>query len=200
MGEGVDRLYDPEYNELFSGLFKRYRPSMLRVARYFLENMEMAEDAVSEVFAKLWENRAELSKIRDPKNYLFILIKRKCLDEAAKFSFSMREDLSKTPPRLLVTAKNPETAYMNRELFERLAVSLQKLPDKCRSVFLMVKEDKLRYKEVADLLNISEKTVEMHVGNALKALRKDLAAYYTASKHKSKSISPSMISILLLSL
>lgn len=200
MGEGVGRLHDPEYNELFSGLFKRHRPLLLRVARYFLENVEMAEDAVSEVFAKLWENHVELANIHDPKNYLFILVKRKCLDEARKFSFSKREDLSKTPPHMLVTTKNPETAYINHELYECFAVSLQKLPDKCRAVFLMVKEDKLRYKEVAELLNISEKTVEMHVGNALKALRKDLAAYQSISKHKGKPLSPSIISLLLLSL
>lgn len=195
--EATSQQLNSEY-DAFSELYRAHYPQMLRVARYYLESMALAEDVISEVFAKLWERRAEVADIKDPKSYLFIMVKRKCLDELDQFRSKRHEDFAKMPPHFLVTARNPETAYINKELSERIAASLQKLPDKCRTVFLLVKEDKLRYKEVANLLDISEKTVEMHVGNALKALREDLAAYVPTAKNRKKSAFRS-ISVLLFS-
>ena len=153
---------------------------MLRLARHYLSHSPqsvLADDVVSEVFAKLWEIRASLHEIKETRKFLLVMVKRRCLDELARHTNKKRETLEDMAPRYLVNFKNPETAYLNRELGEQIRLSLEKLPDKCRTAFLLVKEDRLRYKEVAQLLNISEKTVEMHVSHALKALRNDLQAY-----------------------
>lgn len=195
MAKGIHRYLSSDHN-VFSTLYKSYYEQMVRIARYYVGNAEMAEDVVSDAFAKLWELRDELETIKDVRKFLFVMVKRKCLDELNKHSYKKRDDLDSTPPHLKVNIKNPETTYLNQELSERIEAALQKLPEKCRIVFLLVKEDKLRYKEVARQLNISEKTVEMHVGNALKALRKDLIAYAPPPKTDDKESSASIISIL----
>jgi RNA polymerase sigma-70 factor (family 1) len=173
---------------IFSEIYNSYHLKLLRVVRYYLNHHLLAEDVLADVFAKLWENRSSLEEIKDIRSYLFVMVKRRCLDEINKSSYNGHEDVMNVSPHILINFKNPETAYLNKELAERIKMSLQKLPNKCRTVFLMVKEDRLRYKEVAELLNISEKTVEMHMGNALKALRKDLESYampHRKSKNKS---------------
>lgn len=190
MGESVhSHLHQGpnSFNSLFSNVYKNYHLQMLRIARYYLSDYVLAEDVVSDIFAKLWEMRLDLKSVKDLKSYLFVMVKRKCLDEANRHSYKKRQSLEEISPRYFVNFKGPETTFLNKELGERIAISLQKLPDKCRTVFLLVKEDKLKYKEVAQILNISEKTVEMHVGNALKALRKDLEAYAIPSA-KSKRL------------
>ena len=194
MAKGIHRYLSLDHNA-FSSLYKSYYRQMVRIARYYLGSAEMAEDVVSDAFAKLWELRDELDTIKDARKFLFVMVKRKCLDELNKHSFKKRNDLDTAPPHFKVNVKNPETTYLNQELSERIAAALQKLPEKCRTVFLLVKEDKLKYKEVAKQLNISEKTVEMHVGNALKSLRKELVAYAPHPKtgKKRSSLSPSWL-------
>lgn len=158
---------------------------MLRLARHYLSNSPnslLADDVVSEVFAKLWEIRASLHEIKEARKFLFVMVKRRCLDELARHTNKKRETLENTAPRFLVNFKNPETAYLNSELGEQISVSLAKLSHKCRTAFLLAKEEKLRYKEVAQMLDISEKTVEMHVSHALKTLRNDLQGYIQPRK------------------
>lgn len=185
----MSRMTDEHLREdpraLYYDLYETYHQQMLRLARHYLSNNPnclLADDVVSEVFAKLWEIRSSLHEIKEARKFLFVMVKRRCLDELAKHTNKKRQTLENAAPRFLVNFKNPETAYLNRELGEQIRVSLEKLPHKCRTAFLLVKEDRLRYREVAQLLDISEKTVEMHVSNALRALRKDLQAYVNPLK------------------
>lgn len=188
MKQGTGENLNSDCDSLFSELYRAHHSKMLRIAKYYLSNNFMAEDVVSDVFANLLKLHSGLLKIKNIKNYLFIMLKRRCIDEVNKYCYSNQQDLERVSPRFLISLKNPETTYLNNELAERFANSLQKLPDKCRIVFLLVKEDKLRYREAAELLNISEKTVAMHVGNALKALRRDLEAYIYPHRVTKKSL------------
>lgn len=196
LGSGNPRYLASDLDSLYSDIYKEYQPQMLRVARYYLSDYLLAEDIVADAFEKLWGIRADLEQIKDIKSYLFTMVKRRCLDEIKKYSNKNRQDIEKVSPRFFIGFKNPETSYLNKELAERIIISLQNLPHRCRTVFLMVKEDKLRYKEVAQLLDISEKTVEMHVGNALKALRKDLEVYVNPPKKKTKQTFASITTFL----
>jgi RNA polymerase sigma-70 factor (family 1) len=177
MSNGSRTYMESDSGDAFAGLYNDYRLRLIRVAYYYFNCHSFAEDVVADVFARLWERRESLAGISDIKSYLFRMVRNKCLDEINKISFKGHQALENDLPQIFINFKNPETTYLNNELAEKIKISLQKLPIKCRTVFLMVKEDHLRYKEVAELLNISEKTVEMHVGNALKALRNDLETY-----------------------
>jgi len=182
----------------FSRFYLDYYPKLFRVASFYLARRSLAEDIVGEVFSSLWERRATLHEIQDLESYLFIMVKRKCLDEKKKIRHKNHQQIDQMDPSIMISFRNPETAYLNHELEEKLQKSILKLPEKCRLVFLLVKEDQMKYKEVAKLLNISQKTVEMHVGNALKALRLDLHAYARPQKEPvSRSLSGIFNSLLL---
>ena len=194
MGKAVHKnLYHSQHNLLVE-VYEKYHPGLIRTAKYYLRSYQQAEDVVADVFAKILEKSLDLRKIENIQNFLYTLVKRKCLDEIQKLSYKNRQDLENSiNHKIFINFKDPETAYMNQELADKIKLSVEKLPDKCRTIFLMIKEDKLKYKEVAEILNISQKTVEMHMANALRALRKDLDAYSLPVKKDKKNSTFSFI-------
>ena len=158
----------------FRNFFDRFYPRLFELALYYTKNQALAEEVVSDVFLKVWTNRQHLEKISDIKAYLFIAVKRQSLNylrriPSAPFLNVYDQKLSHS-----IDYRNPENIMVSQEMLQAFSASIHRLPEKCRLVFKLVKEEKLKYREVAHLLQISEKTVEMHVGNALKKLRKDL--------------------------
>ena len=85
---------------------------------------------------------------------------------------------------------NPETSLISKEFINYYNAKVNELPPKCRLVYLMVKEDGLRYKEVADLLGISVKTVENQMTKAMGHVRKCLADY--RDHHQADNISENL--------
>jgi RNA polymerase sigma-70 factor (ECF subfamily) len=187
MGRAIQKYLKSANHILLADAFEKYHVRMVSVAAFYLKSHQHAEDVVAEVFTQMLEKKVVLEKINNPKSYLYTAVKRRCLDELNKASFKNRQDLeSVINHKVFINFKDPEAAYLNQELMEKLQDSIKNLPLKPRTVFLMVKEDNLKYKEVAEILNISEKTVEMHMGIALKALRNDLKHFkIPVSKNKS---------------
>lgn len=188
MGKGIHKYLKTPKDLTLADVYEKYHVGLIRLAKYYLHSVQKAEDAVSDVFYKIMETEVEFSKIENIKNYLYTSVKRKCLDELNKSSAKNQGLDNIEHQNISVNFKDPETTYLNRELGSKIKLCIENLPDRCRTVFLMVKEDNLKYKEVADILNISQKTVELHMGNALKALRKSLEDYAIPKKSK-KTIS-----------
>ncbi|MGK7397296.1 MAG: RNA polymerase sigma-70 factor [Candidatus Cyclobacteriaceae bacterium M3_2C_046] len=184
MGNAVHKYLKSTENSSLAELYEKYHIVLIRIAKYYLQSYPAAEDVVSDVFTKMLEKDQSLNQINNLRNYLFTSVKRKCLDEL-KLSYNRNEALDFSDHQSIkIDFKDPETSYLNQELSNNIKVAIEKLPARCRTIFLMVKEDNLKYKEVAEVLNISQKTVEMHMGNALKALRKDLEHYSLPQKSK----------------
>ena len=178
----------------FSRLFELFYPRAFEVAKYYLKADHLAEEAVSDVFIKLWNHRARFDEIRDLRSYLLISVKRQSLN-ALRDQKKNSLFIDSVDRQFLVELENPEQKLIEEELLEYLSVCIQNLPEKCRIVFKMVKEDNLKYKEVAEILNLSLKTVEMHMSAALKRLRADLEKY---SKHNRKSLTSLMQTLIML--
>jgi RNA polymerase sigma-70 factor (family 1) len=167
-------FFDHFYNRLFS------------LALHFTKNQVTAEEVVSDVFLKIWKQRDTLQDIQNLRAYLFIAIKRQSLNALRK-SRVMTLYTDELEHFLIIETHTPENILFRKEMLKTISQTIQTLPEKCKLVYLLVKEERLKYKEVADLLEISEKTVEMHVGNAIKKIRKDLDAL---DKTPPKLISP----------
>ncbi len=183
----IHKYIETECQHNLTEVYNKYQSKLYRLAFHYLKTKQAAEDVVADVFAKIIESGIDLNKIRNIEGYLYLMVKRRCLDELQKFSNKKCQELNTSlNHQVLVTFNDPETEYLNKELALKISSSINKLPEKCRMVFLMVKEDKLKYKEVAQLLDISEKTVEMHMGLALKSLRSDLQAFKNAEKSQLK--------------
>ncbi len=81
------------------------------------------------------------------------------------------------------TETTPEEELISQEGIHRLNLAIDSLPAKCKMAFKLVREDKLKYKEVAAILDISVKTLEAHLANAVRKLRKHLPTIASEKQH-----------------
>ncbi|MEQ9441777.1 MAG: RNA polymerase sigma-70 factor [Cyclobacteriaceae bacterium] len=170
----------------FRIFFDRFYPRLFELALYYTKNQAVAEEVVSDVFLKVWTNRKHLEEVRDVKAYLFVAIKRQSLN-ALRSTTSVSLFVHDLEHHTIIESRTPENILFSQEMLDAIGQSIQNLPEKCQLVYRLVKEEKLKYKAVADLLHISEKTVEMHVGNALKKIREDLK-HFQREPHPAKPI------------
>ena len=155
-----------------------YFQKIFRFSRYFIKAEYYCQDVVSEVFISLWKNRNKLIKIRDIDAYIFILTKNKALDLIYKDQSKKEQmyDLSLLP---YLTNETPEKIYMDEELTTIIKECVNQLPEKCKLIFLMNKELGLKYHEIANILSISERTVNAQLVIALKKLGSSLKKYFS---------------------
>ena len=151
----------------FGELFALYYPRLLSFAVTILKNRELGEEVVEDVFMKLWQNRKMLNAIKNINYYLLVAVKHTALDylnKEKKVQFVSLENIELEPGDLEL---NPENALISRESILAIQKIIEFLPDKCKLIFRLVKESGLKYREVAELLNISIKTVETQMSIAL---------------------------------
>lgn len=150
----------------FGQLYARYHPVLFGIARSYLADSAAAGDVVQDVFLKLWNQRQTL-QVTHVKAYLFQMAKNRCMDvqRSKKSSESLHEADN------IEATENSDSNIETRQTGAKLTGLIKALSPQCRTVFLLVRFEKLKYKEVAELLEISNKTVENHMGRALKALR-----------------------------
>ena len=170
----------------FEFLFEAFYDRLLRVALYYLDRSEVAEDAVSEVFYTLWSNRNRFSKVENIENYLYTITKNRCLTLLrSKGKMILNDDSAVESHQIVI--ENPESNLISEEFIKFYNDRIQDLPPKCKLVFMMVKEDGLKYKEVAEHLDISVKTVENQMTKAIGHIRKCLKSYKEYNELKEHS-------------
>jgi len=150
-------------------LFDRYYNSLANFAFLFLKDEEASKGVISELFITLWVKRETIFIQDNLKSYLYKSVRN------AVVSLKRKEKWTKVGFEEIeigrIEAITPETLLLNKEFDEKIESLLHDLPKKAGLVFRMKKIDGLKYKEIADILDISEKTVENHIGNAVKKLK-----------------------------
>ena len=159
----------------YKQVFAHYYPKLLSFSFAITHCKESSEEAVSDVFVKIWQSRKTLLQVQNFHLYLYVSTKNISLNYLAKqkrtHSFSI--DDVKTEIRSLYY--DPEQLMISAEMFKRICNAIRELPPRCQLIFKLVKEDNLRYKEVAELLHLSAKTVEAQMTIALKKLGNSVA-------------------------
>ena len=161
----------------FRELFDLFYGKLFEASRIYTKSNYAAQEVVSTVFVKLWNNRKSLYPIESINAYLYVAAKRQSLNHLRDNQNHSQVSIDELESDIIVESKTPEQTLVNQEMLDKLQVAIQKLPDKCRLVYVMVKEDGLKHREVAEMLNISVKAVEMHVGKALKRIRLEFEQY-----------------------
>ena len=154
----------------FGQMYVAYMPLLLRFANSIIKNHELAEEIVSDVFIKIWQNRNEIGKIENFKLYLYISTKNTALNYLSRH---FRKDIISLEEMSLNTSigpYNPEQLLITCEAVKKINHEIQKLPARCKLIFKLVKEDGLRYNDIAELLNISVKTIDSQMAIALKKI------------------------------
>ncbi|MDQ3111194.1 MAG: RNA polymerase sigma-70 factor [Bacteroidota bacterium] len=155
----------------FDQLFRLHYKFMCNVANRILHDREAAEDVVQEIFAKLWTKKTEIPPLQSGKNFLFRVTVNATLDHLEKNKRIVRlvnED------HLGGSANETEEKLELKELELKISKTLEALSPKCRAVFILSRYEGMKYREIADHLDISVKTVENHMGKALAHMREKL--------------------------
>lgn len=151
-------------------LYDELGDKLLELAIAIVSSRELAEEIVEDVFMKIWKKRERFGNISDPKWYLYVTTRNISLNYLKKYRrFSWLDVEEINTPQLTVDA-TPEDLMITSEVMNKINGAINDLPPQCRLIFKLVKEDGLKYREAAVLLNISEKTVENQIGIALKKL------------------------------
>jgi RNA polymerase sigma-70 factor (ECF subfamily) len=160
----------------FESIFRSYYAPLCRFAFRFLGSTAESEDVVQDIFVKLWVNQADWRPAGTVRSYLYRAVKNQALNclRHQKIANIQRGDSFATH---LIDTRSLEEELHQQELRAALAQAIELLPPQCRMVFLLQRDDNLTYSEIAEVCNISVKTVETHIGRALKSLRKHLSPY-----------------------
>ena len=157
----------------FETLFRKYYSPLVFYSKSITKSSQAAEDIIQDLFYKLWKEREKINIFKSVKNYLYISIRNRSLQ------YIQREGqviLSKTNYSLI--AENEQTdASQNIEFIELEQVinkSMASMPKRRSKIFQMHRFQNMKYKEIAQTLSISEKTVEAEITKALKTLRKEI--------------------------
>ena len=171
LSEQPDRL-------LFNYFFDKYYQKLLWFALLFVKNHNAAEEVVSDVLLSIFKKRDKLAKSDNIEGYIFISVKNQCIKYLRKNKRQVYfENFENEADLLLTTTVSPEYEIIENEFSVVIRNTLDSLPPKRRLVFRMIKEEGLKYQDVAKLLHLSVKTIETHMGLALKTLHKNIANY-----------------------
>jgi len=156
------------YKELFLLLHGRLK----QFAYSILKSQEEAEELVSDLFVKVWEKRDQLTTIDSPLLYFYATAKNLAFNRLNK----QKRQQNLRPEEWLVQLNSiyfdPEQLMMTEEMMRQIRQAVNNLPPRCRLIFKLVKEDGLKYKEVAELLQLSIKTIEAQMAIALRRIGK----------------------------
>lgn len=176
--------------QAFQQLFKHYYTGLFQFAASIVKVKEVAEEIVEDVFVKLWKRRTTLPDINNLKIYLYVSVKNLCLNYINRQGKQPTMDMDQLDVVCSEIVPNPEDLMVASELLQMVNKAIRELPPKCRIVYKLVKEDGLQYKEVAEILNISPRTVENHIALAIKkitgAVDVDFSSYHRSSYTSSR--------------
>jgi RNA polymerase sigma-70 factor (ECF subfamily) len=165
----------------FKELFHQYYSRLCRYAYYILGNRHWAEDVVQGFFARFWEQRENMKTDGKTEGYLFVSVRN------ASYNYLKSDLHQKMRETEFVANQEEDKSMIDAETFhKKLQKALNQLPEQCREIYCLKNIEGLTYKEIAEYLQISEKTVDVQVYRALKKLREIMAqdrdAFYINEK------------------
>ena len=174
--EAIATLLAQKDESAFELVFKTHFKRLHAYAFTILQDEMEAEEMVQQVFFKLWDRNENLSLSGSVSSYLYRAVHNESLNyikhqkvrsnHQLHVAYSMKNEV-----------EHPAKKVMAGELEKKIHTALNELPEQCRTIFQMSRFDELKYREIADKLGISVKTVENQMGKALKLLREKLVDF-----------------------
>jgi RNA polymerase sigma-70 factor, ECF subfamily len=169
----LDRLRRSDETAL-NQLFESYYRYLFKIAHSMLRDTDAAKDCVQEVFLRFWQKREEIEVKTTLKGYL----QRSIINESLAF---LRKQKTFSQPEAQAALTDPAHSPLEHLESDSLAVlvqaAIERLPEQCRLIFRLSRNQDMTYREIAEHLNLSPKTVENQIGKALRQLRADLAPW-----------------------
>lgn len=159
----------------FAQLYHNYHKRLVAFSKTIVHSNELAEEVVEDVFIKIWRNRQHLQHVNNLTVYLYVATKNGSLNCIAKKA----KELTFTPFDGIDfefdhPAANPCDLMITNEMHVRMKQAIDALPPRCKMIFKLVREDGLKYKEVATVLNIAVNTIDAQMAIAVKRISEAL--------------------------
>jgi RNA polymerase sigma-19 factor, ECF subfamily len=155
----------------FSQLYVHFGKKLILFAVSLVRSKEIAEELVEDVFVNLWADRDHVAEIENLTVYLYVAVKNRALNVLSRKA----KELIVAPFDYLDTkvnefAADPYDLMITSEIMERMHKVIEELPPRCKMIFKLIREDGLKYKEVAEILNISVNTIDVQMAIAIKKI------------------------------
>jgi len=155
------------FRQLYAFFYKR----LFHFALALVKTRESAEEIVEDVFVRIWQKKEDLSAIRNVRVYLYTATKNSSLNYLSqKARQSITEPFDHIHVGLNDSAVTPEQILITAEIHQKIQKAVEALPPRCKMIFKLVREDGLRYKEIAEILNISINTIDAQMAIAVKRI------------------------------
>ncbi|WP_304067389.1 RNA polymerase sigma-70 factor [Pedobacter glucosidilyticus] len=161
----------------FEQLFKSHYQALYAYAYTFLKDEMQAEETVQGFFLKAWEKRNQLGGLLLKKSYLYKSIYHDCLNQLRHQKVKNQYSQQLMYLEGESAERSADTRAHTKELEQQITEALNALPEQCRTIFQMSRFEELKYREIAEALAISVKTVENQMGKALKIMRSRLTEF-----------------------
>lgn len=174
IAEWICEMALTDSQKAFKSLYLTYFQRMMRFTNLYVSSVVEAEEIVSDTFLAVWNNRKSLLKITNFDAYIYSIARHKAISYYRTIHMEQIELNEISIDLFTHTETTPEDDLISKESLNQLNKAIDALPAKCKAAFKLIREDKLKYKEVAAILDISVKTLEAHIATAVKKLRESL--------------------------
>lgn len=169
LAQDDQKAFEALYNLLYSPIY--------RFVRYFLQE-EDAKEIVSEIFFKIWKNRCRIEKVENKTSYIYQIAKNECFDFLSKNRLGTTIDYEDIPISFSLKSDDCDEGLIEAEMMDIFYKAVDQLPERCKLIFLMVRVDQLKYKEVAEILSLTVGTIEQQMNIAIKRISEAVSIYY----------------------
>jgi RNA polymerase sigma-70 factor, ECF subfamily len=156
--------------QAFERVFKTHFKNLHAYACTMISDEMLSEELVQDIFFRLWERPEKLNISGSIASYLYRSVHNACLNHLKHMKVRSKYELHAIHQQKNETDTASKKVLL-KELETKLHTALQELPEQCRTIFQLSRFEELKYREIADILEISPKTVENQMGKALKLLR-----------------------------
>ncbi len=161
----------------FDSIFKSYYKDLLLYAGTYLHERQVCEDIVQSLFMALWHDRKTLSIGKSLKSYLLMSVRNRCFDYM-RHQYVQRDYIDYVSENSVLSDSDTENYILYSELQNHIKEAIDKLPKRQKEVFILSRIKGIKYRDIAQRLNISERTVEVRISEALKNLRLLLSEFF----------------------
>ena len=158
----------------FEAIYRQYFIRLFRFCYAIVHEKGPAEEIVNDVFLSIWKKRDGLPAIDNFEVYLYISAKNHCLNHLRRRNTRPSIDINDLSDEALRFQPDPESLLIGAETLKKVVAAIDRLPPKCRLIFKLIKEDGLKYKDVARLLDLSIKTVEAQLAIAVRRIAQSI--------------------------
>ncbi len=158
----------------FALLFNKYYSDLVLYCGTFIQDQTVCEDIVQNIFLKLWKSRRDLEITSSLQAYLVRVARNMCLDELRHRKVAA-EYIQLGSTRTGSGGEDQTEDYiLFSELSSRVSAAVEMLPAKEKEAFEMSRIGDLKYRQIAEILGVSQRTVEVRISNALKTIKKSI--------------------------